>query len=45
MINLYNNATGIGRYLNWTTVNQFLDIGGVRIEDIVVIWNNTSMVL
>jgi hypothetical protein len=45
MQDLKGNASSIGRYMNWSTVDSYMDIGGVRIEDVVVVWNNTTMVL
>lgn len=45
LADLKANASSIGRFINWTTVDGYMDIGGVRIEDIVVIMNNTRIVL
>ena len=44
MENLKSNQSSIGRFINWTTVDEYRDIGGVRIEDILAIVNNETIV-
>ena len=36
-------ANGLGEYINWTRVNDFKPYGGIRIEDNIVVKENSSL--
>jgi Xaa-Pro aminopeptidase len=41
-----NQSWGVADFINWNVVEEWKDVGGVRIEDVVAIdWQGNSIVL